>query len=130
MTECATRYKNLSDVLECLRADVMDENIVLPYANLVIADLFIEYVGYKCFEKVISNIKPKYVSTVIQINIDDSFVSDSPYLHAFDRLNCVHYQMGEDALSQAMNVIHYKMDSKEEKMLPNGKKLLQLNYKC
>lgn len=36
MTECATRYKNLSDVLECLRADVMDENIVLPYADIVI----------------------------------------------------------------------------------------------
>jgi hypothetical protein len=102
---------------------------VLPYADLVIADLFIEYIGYKCFEKVISNIKPKYVSTVIQINTDDSFVSDSPYLHAFDRLNCVHHQMDEDALSEAMNDIHYKLDAKEEQRLPNGKKLIQLNYK-
>ena len=130
LTECASRYHDLGDVLECLRADVTDKNIVLPYADLVIADLFVEYVGYKCFKRVISNIKPKYVSTVIQINTDDSFVSDSPYLHVFDRLNCVHHQMDEDALSKAMDDIHYKMDTKEEQLLPNGKKLMQLNYKA
>ena len=129
LTECAARYKNLSGVLECLLADLTDENIVLPYADLVIANLFIEYVGYKYFKKVISNINPNYVSSVIQINADDNFVSDSPYLHAFDRLSCVHHQIDEDALSEAMNDIYYKLDTKEEQLLPNGKKLLQLNYK-
>ena len=129
LTECATRYKNLSGVLECLRADLTDENIELPYADIVIANLFIEYVGYKCFEKVISKIKPKYVSTVIQINTDESFVSDSPYLHVFDQLNCVHHKMDEVALSEAMNDIRYQLIAKEEHLLPNGKKLVQLNYK-
>ncbi len=130
LMECTARYKNLSGVLECLHADLTNENIVLPYTDLVIADLVIEYVGYQCFEKVISNIKPKYVSTVIQINTDDRFVSDSPYLHVFDRLNCVHHQTDENALSEAMNDIYYKLDAKEEHLLPNGKKLIQLNYKC
>jgi hypothetical protein len=130
LTECAARYKHLGDVLECLCADVADENIVLPYADIVIADLFIEYVGYKCFQKVINNIKPKYVSIVIQINTNDSFVSDSPYLHVFDGLNCVHHQMDEDVLAKAMNDIHYKMDKKEEQRLPNGKKLVRLDYIC
>lgn len=129
LTECTARYKNLSGVLECLLADLTDENIVLPYADLVIANLFIEYVGYKYFKKVISNINPNYVSSVIQINADDNFVSASPYLHAFDRLSCVHHQIDEDALSEAMNDIYYKLDTKEEQLLPNGKKLLQLNYK-
>lgn len=130
LTACKARYKNLSGVLECLRADLMDENTVLPYADLVIADLFIEYVGYKCFEQITSKIKPKYVSTVIQINTDDSFVSDSPYLHVFDRLDCIHHQMDEISLLEAMNNIHYQLIDKEEWLLPNGKKLVQLNYKC
>lgn len=129
LTACKTRYKNLSGVLECLRADLLDENTVLPYADLVIADLFIEYVGYKCFEQTIGRIKPKYISTVIQINTNDSFVSDSPYLHVFDRLDCVHHQMDEISLSETMNHLHYQLIEKEERLLPNGKKLVQLNYK-
>lgn len=130
LTECAARYKNLSGILECLHADLTDENIRLPSADLVIADLLIEYIGYKCFGKVIRNIKPKYVSAAIQINTDDSFVSESPYLHVFDRLNRVHHSMDANALSEIMNDMHYKLDTKEEQLLPNGKKLIQLNYKC
>lgn len=126
---CKSRYKNLSGVLECLHADLMGENTVLPHADIVIADLFIEYVGNKCFKQIISKIKPKYISTVIQINTDDSFVSDSPYLHVFDKLDCIHHQMDEISLSEAMNNIHYQLIEKEERLLPNGKKLVQLNYK-
>jgi hypothetical protein len=129
LTACAARYQNLSGVLECLHADVTDENTILPYADLVIADLFIEYVGYPCFENVLSKIKPKYVSAVIQLNTDDSFVSDSPYLHVFDRLDRVHHQMDESSLSEAMNEIHYQWIVKEEHLLPNGKKLVQLDYR-
>lgn len=129
LTVCKARYKNLSSALECLHADLMSENAVLPYADLVIADLFIEYVGYKCFEQIICKIKPKYISTVIQINTDDSFVSNSPYFHVFDKLDCIHHQMDEISLSETMNNIHYQLIEKEERRLPNGKKLVQLNYK-
>lgn len=129
LNECAARYQNLSGILECRRADLTDENIELPYADLVIADLFIEYVGYKPFQKVIDTVKPKYVSAVIQINTDDGFVSDSPYLHVFDRLNGIHHQMDEFALSQMMSNIRYESDTKEEHPLINGKKLMLLNYK-
>lgn len=57
------------------------------------------------------------------IGIKEFFVAepDSPYLHVFDRLNCVHHQMDEDALLEAMNDIHYKLGTKEEQLLPNGK---------
>jgi len=129
LTECIARYENLSSVLECLRADLTDENTVLPYSDLVIANLFIEYIGYKCFEYVISKVRPKYVSTVIQINTGESFVSDSPYLHVFNQLDSVHHQIDEVTLSETMNAIHYQIIAKEEHLLPNGKKLVQLNYK-
>lgn len=38
------------------------------------------------FKRQLSTFAPKYVSCIIQINIDDSWVSDSPYIHVFIRL--------------------------------------------
>lgn len=129
LAECATRYKKFSGILEYRCADLTDETVVLPYTDLVIADLFLEYIGYKCFAQRMDKMKPLYISTVIQINTDHRFVSDSPYLHVFDRLNCVHHQMDETSLSETMNKICYQLIAKEEYPLPNGKKLVQLNYK-
>ena len=71
---------------------------------------------------------PRYVSCVIQINTDDSFVSDSPYLQAFDGLNKVHHQMEENELKGAMQKIGYETGSRAEKELPNGKKLVQIDF--
>ena len=128
LTECKARYPNLSGILECVRADLTEEDAALPHADLVIADLFIEYVGYRSFAKAIVRIKPNDVSAVIQINTDESYVSDSPYLHVFDRLDPVHHQMEESTLSQTMNGIGYELTEKEEHLLPNGKKLVRLDY--
>lgn len=44
---------------------------------------------------------------MIQINMDESWVSDSPYLHVFDGLEGVHHQMEEQALEKAMSEIDY-----------------------
>lgn len=129
LKECTERYKNLRDILECLCVDLTSEDIVLPNAEMVIANLLIEYIGYECFQNAIKKIKPTYVSCIIQINTDDSFVSDSPYLYAFDGLDKVHHQMQEDELTAAMNEIDYCLTEKSEKLLPNGKKLVQLDFK-
>ena len=129
LVSCTDRYETLNGALNCLCADLTDEQVVLPYADLVVANLFIEYVGYENFQRAMDKIRPKYVSAVIQINTDDSFVSDSPYLHAFDRLDQVHHQMEEETLSEVMKNIQYPLIEKEEYPLPNGKKLVQLNYK-
>lgn len=61
-------------------------DITLPHADLVIANLLVEYIGYPRFQRAVTQIHPAYVSCIIQINVDDSFVSDSPYLHVFDGL--------------------------------------------
>lgn len=129
LKECTERYKNLRDILECLCVDLTSEDIVLPNAEMVIANLLIEYIGYECFQNAIKKIKPTYVSCIIQINTDDSFVSDSPYLHVFDSLDKVHHQMQEDELTATMNEIDYCLTEKSEKLLPNGKKLVQLDFK-
>lgn len=109
--------------------DLTEDADKLPKSDMVIADLLIEYIGYECFQKVIQHIDPKYVSCIIQINIEDGWVSDSPYLHVFDRLEQVHHQMDAQSLEKAMLEIDYHAIRTLEHMLPNGKKLVQIDFK-
>ena len=123
------RYADLSDVLKCLKLDLIHNADQLPEAQLLIANLLIEYIGYDIFQKVICKVNPEYVSCVIQINTDDKqWVSDSPYLHAFDRLDEVHYQMDEKALSLKLQEIGYKDILQTRTALPNGKALLRMDF--
>lgn len=129
LEKCKMRYQNLNGVLECICTDLTAKNITLPHTDMVIANLLVEYIGYQSFQNVILKTKPTYVSCIIQINTDEGFVSDSPYLHVFDKLNRVHHQMQEDALTNAMYYIKYCLIGKIEQPLPNGKKLIQLDYR-
>ena len=130
LEETKNRYKDLSGILECLCLDLINEPEKLPNSDLLIANLLIEYIGYEAFQKAVKKIDPKYVSAVIQINTDTkNWVSDSPYLHAFDRLDEVHHQMEENALTDAMSTVGYSFISKDAKELPNGKALVRLDYK-
>ena len=130
LEETKNRYKVLSGILECLCLDLVNESDKLPNSDLLIANLLIEYIGYEAFQKAVKKIDPKYVSAVIQINTDTkNWVSDSPYLHAFDRLDEVHHQMEENALTDAMSAVGYSFISKDAKELPNGKALVRLDYK-
>lgn len=128
LTITEKRYENLSNTLECLCVDLISEAEKLPQVNMLIANLLIEYIGYECFQKVVKVTQPQYVSCIIQINVDDSFVSDSPYLHAFDGLEYVHHQMAEQELQNSMNEIDYQLIQQLEYQLPNGKKLVQLDF--
>ncbi len=123
------RYSDMEDILECLRIDLTSEADMLPKAELVIANLFIEYIGYEAFKEGILKSEAKYVSCIIQINTDEEkWVSESPYIHAFDCLDSVHHQMEEQALTMAMNEIGYRPLKKDEYPLPNGKKLVMLDF--
>lgn len=126
----AERYPDLKGILSCIQADIINETDKLPEAQLVIANLLIEYIGYDAFGKVVSHVSPEYVSCVIQINTDEAqWVSDSPYLHAFDRLDEVHHQMSKEELTSAMEDIGYILISEALTPLPNGKALQRADYK-
>lgn len=125
---CAARYPELRGILECICADLTAPDADLPHADLVIANLLVEYIGYPCFQRTVTRVCPAYVSCVIQINTDDGFVSDSPYLHVFDGLAQVHHQMREDELAAALEDIGYRLTARAEYPLPNGKKLVQLDF--
>ena len=123
------RYSFMEDILECKRIDLTCEPDMLPEAELVIANLVIEYVGLEPFKKGIPKTGARYVSCIIQINTDEeSWVSDSPYLHSFDGLDAVHHQMEEQSLVMAMNEIGFDLLKKDAMPLPNGKKLVMLDF--
>lgn len=126
---CHERYPNLQDLLETIHADLSKDTSELPYADLLVANLFIEYIGYDCFQEAVKQVGAQYVSCIIQVNTDVSFVSDSPYIHIFDRLDEVHWQIDENALINAMGEIGYKKEMHEERRLPNGKKLVRIDFR-
>jgi len=128
LKEVILRYPDLDGLLECLCINLISETDKLPKADMVIANLLIEYIGYECFQKTVRQVNPKYVSCIIQINTEDNWVSDSPYLHVFDGLEQVHHQMEEEALEKAMIEIDYGVIRTLEHMLPNGKKLVQIDF--
>lgn len=130
LREIPGRYPQLSDVLQCMHLDIVNEAERLPHAELVIANLLIEYIGYTAFQKAIKQVSPKFISCVIQINTDENkWVSDSPYLHAFDGLDEIHHQMEQGKLTDTMKEIGYSFILKEERDLPNGKALVRLDYR-
>ncbi|MDO4322121.1 MAG: methyltransferase type 11 [Lachnospiraceae bacterium] len=128
LEEVIHRYPDLDGLLQCLCINLINETDKLPKAELVIANLLIEYIGYECFQKAIQRVAPNYVSCIIQINMEDSWVSDSPYLHVFDGLDQVHHQMEEQALEKAMFEIGYHTIKTAERILPDGKKLVQIDF--
>ena len=69
------------------------------------------------------------MSCIIQINTDkETWVSESPYIHAFDGLDAIHNQMDEVSLTNVMNEIGYRPLKTYEYSLPNGKKLVMLDF--
>ena len=110
LKECEMRYSKLRGIFEPIHADLLGDDLQLPTSQLLIANLLVEYIGYECFQKVVKMVSPEYVSCIIQINTGDSFVSDSPYLHAFDCLDEVHHQMEKNELILSMQDIHIFFD--------------------
>lgn len=130
LEETARRYPQLLDMLICRQADLTnaDDVATLPGADTIVANLLIEYIGYDCFKRTVRHVQPTHISCVIQINPQDGWVSDSPYLHAFDKLEQVHHQMDGAALTNSLSSIGYTKISEFDYPLPNGKKLVRLDF--
>ena len=128
LAACARRYPALSNTLVCLEADLTAGNPAMPKADLVIANLLVEYIGYSCFQRVLIRAEPDAVSCAVQVNTGEDYVSESPYLHAFDHLEEVHHIIDSSGLTVAMTEIGYRLTLRTSCPLPNGKHLLRLDY--
>ena len=128
------RYPELEGTLECICLDLITEYEKLPKADFVIANLLVEYIGYEAFKNVIRQIGPEVISCVIQINPkadvlqESDWVSESPYIHAFDGLDRVHRQMAEEPLWKSLNQIGYEEVDMFSIPLPNGKRFDRIDF--
>ena len=129
LKEASQRHNELSDVAEWVCVDLTANEIVLPPAELVIANLLIEYIGYASFLNAIMRIAPMIVSCLIRCDADDNWVSDSPYKQVFECLEAIHMNIDSHELTEYMNGIGYTLVRSETFPLPNGKGLLLLDYK-
>lgn len=128
LEQCSRRCKGLEGILECICTDLTGKSTSLPHADILIADLLIEYTGCECFGRIVRSVTPKYISCIIQRDTDSGFVSDSPYIHAFDDLDRVHRQIGEEDLTEIMTEAGYRLAEKSSRSLVSGKKLIMLDY--
>ena len=125
---CARRFAHRGESLVLIQADLSDEAACLPPARLVIANLFIEYVGINCFARLIKTASPRYVSCVVQNSGADSFVSSSPYSQAFAEIALIHHDIDVQCLETAMKDAGYVRIKKTKTMLPNDKSFLRLDF--
>lgn len=128
LEEAARRHPQLEGVLECVQADLREDVDNLPRADLVVANLLVEYVGCARFQQAIRRIGPRLVTSVIQVDMPNGWVSDSPYRHTFDGLSSVHAAVQEKDLVASMREAGYHELAAAEHPLPNGKSLLRLDF--
>ena len=53
------RYSDISEILECIQVNLIDETSKLPNAELLVANLLIEYIGYDGFQKTVEHVCPQ-----------------------------------------------------------------------
>jgi len=127
LESCRSRYPALADRLTLLRADLRFP-AELPRAGLLIADLFIEYIGIGAFCSRIRECLPDTLCCVIQRSAEEAFVSPSPYAESFAGIGALHTDIEEGELTVALLGSGYGPLYREEVRLPNGKRLVRLDY--
>ena len=127
---CASRFQPaLGDRLRLMEMDLARGEF--PAVDLIIADLFIEYVGVEVFCSKAAAAEAKYVSCVIQCAASgQSFVSASPYQSELEGIGRLHGDVDEAELTECMGRYGYGMSYREVIELPDGKRLIRADYCC
>jgi len=128
LNACAQRFAALGDTLTLQCMDLTDGASCLPQAELVIANLLIEYVGVERFAQLIASARPAAVCCAVQASTDAGFVSASPCAAALQCLNAVHKDVEPGVLTAAMARIGYMHTLQEEYLLPNDKRMICMDF--
>jgi hypothetical protein len=126
---CKKRFPQLDNVLELICCDLSDINTVLPFSNILICNLVIEYLGINKFIKLINNNRENIniVSCVIQKNNNNSFISCSSLTSAFDPLMSIHNDIDKDELLNVFLTVGFHCIKGLVYSLPNGKEFIRID---
>ena len=130
LAACETRYRpRFGERLHLVEATV-DRTLILEPADLVIANLIIEYVGVAEFAAFASVNAPVIgtLSCVIQSSDAQNFVSATPYSASFDGLASVSSDVDPRALTSAMAEAGFQLLHISEHPWPDGKTLVRLDF--
>ncbi len=128
---CKRRYKQLGSVLELICCDLSDTDVVLPFSNILICNLIVEYLGIDKFIELISNNKEKVeiISCTIQLSNRTGFVSKSSLSSAFEPLMSIQHDIDPEALIQKLLDAGFCCMLKLTYPLPNGKEFIRMDFK-
>lgn len=129
LTACRERYAALIDTLETIQTDLSMPDLQLPHADLMIADLILEYIGCAAFQRVLWTVKPEIVSCITQLDNGEDFVSESPFTAALSKLDTFHQTVDEEELRHLLERADYGRILEKRLPLANGKILLRLDFK-
>lgn len=127
---CKSRYNHLLGILEFICCDLSSIDANLPFSDLHICNLIIEYLGEEKFAKLILNSgeNVNIVSCVIQKNYEISFVSPTNQALAFQPIMSIHNNIDGKKLTEALNNISFNCIRNTCYKLPNGKELLRMDF--
>ena len=128
LARCRERYSHFQKWLSLLCLDLSNFNASLPKADLVIANLLVEYIGLPAFVRLLKKSQPPYVSCVIQQNLGESFVSHSPYEASFSEIARLHTDIHRDALVRQLNGLGYSLILEQNYPLPSQKQFLRTDF--
>lgn len=130
LTACSDRYAPTFGARLVLVEAEIDRKTVIEPVGLLIANLFVEYIGVDEFVPFVAANAAAIgvVSCVVQRNDAETFVSTTEHAAAFDGLATVASDVDADALVDAMAAAGYDVVHASEYPLPNGKTLVRRDF--
>lgn len=131
LNTCKERYLQLTDILELVCCDLNNSEIVLPYSDIMICNLIIEYIGVNKFLDLIRNNYENInvISCIIQKNNNIDFVSNSNLASSLDLLVAIHHDIDAINLLNEFLKIGFKCINNMSYPLPNGKEFIRMDFK-
>ncbi len=126
LAACRERFIALKELV--LLALDLSKPVTLPSADLVFADLLIEYIGIDAFAARVHSAKPKTLCCTIQQNLAQAFVSPSPYAQALEAIGALHQDIAEADLCNSLQQQGYLLLYRKAVPLNSAKQLLRLDY--
>lgn len=130
LDKCKERYPQLTNILELICCDLNNSDAVLPYSDIMISNLIIEYIGANKFVELIRNNKDNVnvISCIIQKNNNNDFVSNSDLTSFLEPLVSIHHDIDAENLLNEFLKIGFKCIKKMYYPLPNGKEFIRIDF--
>lgn len=125
LAACRARFPQLGDRLSLLRLDLRDPGTRLPHAELVLADLLLEYTGLAAFVRQIESCAPRAVSCVLLPGGDEP---DARFAEALSPVEKQRQEVDPTALVRAMEGVGLALRRVTSYPAPGQRLLLRMDF--